>query len=162
LRRELDHQAARDKEGLDFVCHSVILRKRSAVVKGEEIGGRKRLPERRRGMMRVYFAVGIAVLIVCLGILGEANAQFGVSPTQVTMDKGKVLSAAGGRFVFGQISDSGKDQFMLDTLTGRLWRVGESSDAGMHLRPILYRREDGKYSSLPDAVKTGAKEPAKK
>ncbi|MGE5841596.1 MAG: hypothetical protein ACM335_04915 [Deltaproteobacteria bacterium] len=114
-------------------------------------------------MMRFYFAVGICVLLGWLGILGEANAQFGGSPTQVMMDKGKVLSAAGGRFVFGQISDSGKDQFMLDTLTGRLWRVGESSDVGMHLRPILYRTEDGKYSPVPDgAQEAKAKEPAKK
>jgi hypothetical protein len=94
----------------------------------------------------------VLFLTLSLGILGEANAQFGVSPTQVTMDKGKVLSAAGGRFVFGQISDSGKDQFMLDTLTGRLWRIGESSDVGMHLRPIPYRTEDGKYSPLPDGA----------
>jgi len=67
--------------------------------------------------MRFRYVIGIPVLVFCLGILGEANAQFGVSPTQVTMDKGKVLSAAGGRFVFGQISDAGKDQFILDTLT---------------------------------------------
>ncbi|NTV32731.1 MAG: hypothetical protein HGA50_05510 [Deltaproteobacteria bacterium] len=113
--------------------------------------------------MRFRFAVVIPVLVFCLGILGEANAQFGVSPTQVTMDKGKVLSAAGGRFVFGQISDSGKDQFMLDTQTGRLWRIGESSDVGMHLRPIPYRREDGKYSPVPDGPpEVKGKEPAKK
>ena len=100
--------------------------------------------------MQLRRGMSILVVLLCLGILGEANAQFGVSPTQVTMDKGKVLSAAGGRFVFGQISDSGKDQFMLDTLTGRLWRIGESSDVGMHLRPISYRGEDGKYSPVPD------------
>jgi len=108
-------------------------------------------------------SVFVLFLALSLGILGEANAQFGVSPTQVAMDKGKVLSAAGGRFVFGQISDSGKDQFMLDTLTGRLWRIGESSDAGMHLRPIPYRNEDGKYSPVPDgAQELKLKEPAKK
>jgi len=113
--------------------------------------------------MRFRFVVGIPVLLFCLGILGEANAQFGVSPTQVTMDKGKVLSAAGGRFVFGQISESGKDQFMLDTLTGRLWRIGESSDVGLHLRPILYRWEDGKYTPAPDGPQElKAREPAKK
>jgi hypothetical protein len=113
--------------------------------------------------MRLRYAVVIPVLVFCLGILGEANAQFGVSPTQVTMDKGKVLSAAGGRFVFGQISDSGKDQFMLDTLTGRLWRIGESSDVGMHLRPIPYRMEDGKYSPSPEGVQgPKPKDPAKK
>jgi hypothetical protein len=113
--------------------------------------------------MRFRYVVGIPVLVFCLAIFGEANAQFGVSPTQVTMDKGKVLSAAGGRYVFGQISDSGKDQFMLDTLTGRLWRIGESSDVGMHLRPIPYRREDGKYSPAPDgAQEPKPKEPPKK
>jgi len=113
--------------------------------------------------MRSFCFIGISVLVFFLGIFGEAHAQFGVSPTQVTMDKGKVLSAAGGRFVFGQISDSGKDQFMLDTLTGRLWRIGESSDVGMHLKPIPYRTEDGKYSPSPDGVQdTKPKEPAKK
>jgi hypothetical protein len=105
----------------------------------------------------------VLFLALSLGILGQADAQFGASPTQVTMDKGKVLSAAGGRFVFGQISDSGKDQFMLDTLTGRLWRIGESSDVGMHLRPIPYRNEDGKHSPVPDgAHELKAKEPIKK
>lgn len=113
--------------------------------------------------MRLRYAVVVPFVVFCLGILGEANAQFGVSPTQVTMDKGKVLSAAGGRFVFGQISDSGKDQFMLDTLSGRLWRIGESSDVGMHLRPIPYRMEDGKYSPTPEGVQEPKpKEPAKK
>jgi hypothetical protein len=113
--------------------------------------------------MRVRCMFGIPVLVFFLGIAGVAHAQFGVSPTQVTMDKGKVLSAAGGRFVFGQISDSSKDQFMLDTLTGRLWRIGESSDVGMHLKPIPYRAEDGKYSPSPDGVQEPKpKEPAKK
>src|SRR4030043_1113659 len=91
----------------------------------------------------------VLFLTLSLGILGEAKAQFGVSPTQVTMDKGKVLSAAGGRFFFGQISDSGKDQFMLDTLTGRLWRIAESGDVGIFLRSVLYRNEAGKYSPVP-------------
>ena len=113
--------------------------------------------------MRFLYMIAIPVLVCGLGIFGEANAQFGVSPTQVMMDKGKVLSAAGGRFVFGQISDSGKDQFMLDTLTGRLWRIGESSDVGMHLKPIPYRTEDGSYSPAPDGVREAKpKEPAKK
>ena len=113
--------------------------------------------------MRFHYVFGIPVLFFVLGIAGQANAQFGVSPTQVTMDKGKILSAEGGRFVFGQISDSGKDQFMLDTLTGRLWRIGESSDVGMHLRPIPYRSDNGKYSSLPDGGhEPKPKEPAKK
>lgn len=35
----------------------------------------------------------------------------------------KVLSASGGRYVFGQISDFRRDQYMLDTQTGRLWKL---------------------------------------
>ena len=31
------------------------------------------------------------------------------------------LSAPGGRYVFGQISESRRDQYLLDTQTGRLW-----------------------------------------
>jgi hypothetical protein len=40
---------------------------------------------------------------------------------------------------------------MLDTLTGRLWRIGETS-AGVHLREIPYRNEQGKLSAYPDGV----------
>jgi len=66
------------------------------------------------------------------------------------VEKGKVLSSAGGRFVFGQISDSSKDQFMLDTDTGRLWRVSETSDIGLHLRGVPYKTSEGKYTPFPD------------
>ncbi len=31
------------------------------------------------------------------------------------------LSAPGGRFVFGQVSDFQRDKFLLDTQTGRVW-----------------------------------------
>jgi hypothetical protein len=68
-----------------------------------------------------------------------------------------VLGCAGGRFVFGQISDSNKDQFMLDTLSGRLWRVAESGDVGMYLTPVLYRTSDGSYSPLPDETQAQAR-----
>jgi hypothetical protein len=33
------------------------------------------------------------------------------------------LATPGGRFVFGQISQFRRDQFMLDTQTGRLWSM---------------------------------------
>lgn len=29
----------------------------------------------------------------------------------------------GGRFVFGQVSDLGRDKFLLDTQAGRLWQI---------------------------------------
>lgn len=34
-----------------------------------------------------------------------------------------VLSSANGRFVYGQISNLRRDQYMLDTQTGRLWQI---------------------------------------
>jgi len=62
----------------------------------------------------------------------------------------KLLSSSNGRFVFGQISNSSKDQFMLDTFTGRLWRIAESGAIGIFLRSVPYRNEDGKCSPLPE------------
>lgn len=60
-----------------------------------------------------------------------------------------VLSSPQGRFVFGQISGSSKDQYMLDTWTGRLWRMTENSKIGKFLAPIPYQRENNTYSALP-------------
>lgn len=37
----------------------------------------------------------------------------------------RALSTEGGRYVFGQISDYRRDQYMLDTKTGRLWQSVE-------------------------------------
>ena len=86
-------------------------------------------------------------------IASPAFAQFGLGAQAPAIPPtGKVLGCAGGRFVFGQISDSSKDQYMLDTLTGRLWRIGESSDVGTHLRVIPYKDEEGKVSACPGDI----------
>ena len=60
-----------------------------------------------------------------------------------------VLASSNARFVFGQISDSSKDQFMLDTFTGMLWRIAESGKLGTYLKPVLYCTEDGQCSPVP-------------
>ena len=95
----------------------------------------------------------IVVIVVLLWIgagVGSALAQLGIMPSQPPQKpQPNVLSSHGGRFVFGQISDSTKDQFMLDTLTGRLWRISESGEVGLFLSPVPYRMKDGKYSPLP-------------
>lgn len=74
----------------------------------------------------------------------------------------KLLSSANGRFVFGQISNASKDQFMLDTLTGRLWRIAESGAIGIYLRSVPYRNEDGKCSALPESDKESESKEVKK
>ena len=94
------------------------------------------------------------VLGVSLSLWGghPASAQpFGLSQQQGSQ-KPNVgsLSSPVGRFVFGQISDSGKDKFMLDTVTGRLWRISESGEIGIYLSPVLYRTKEEKYSTIPE------------
>ncbi|MFO8164798.1 MAG: hypothetical protein R6T98_09720 [Desulfatiglandales bacterium] len=81
----------------------------------------------------------------------RAEAQFGLSPQQVPQKSQQgVLSTAQGRFAFGQLSDSSEDKFMLDTVTGRLWRINKRTDIGLCLTAIPYRSEDGECSALPE------------
>jgi hypothetical protein len=98
--------------------------------------------------------LAIVLLAVSLFMGGKALAQpFGMASSQPqAAPEFKVLCSATGRYVFGQISDSSKDQFMLDTLTGRLWRIAESGDIGIYLRTVPYRDEEGKCSPLPESV----------
>ena len=89
-----------------------------------------------------------------LGMMSQQPMQF---------SQYKNLGCPGGRFVFGQISDSSKDQYMLDTVTGRLWQVAESGEVGMYLRAVHYRTEAGGYLPIPEKIpvpenkKTGKK-----
>jgi len=93
-----------------------------------------------------------AILLIVIGILlpGITFAQpFGLQKSIMKKNYG-MLSSPNGRFVFGQISDSSKDQYMLDTQTGRLWRMTENSQVGKFLLPIPYQIKDGTYSALPE------------
>jgi hypothetical protein len=64
----------------------------------------------------------------------------------------EILFSENGRFVFGQISDSSKDQFMLDTVTGRLWRIAETGEIGIFLRAIPYRNDEGEMTYVPEKI----------
>jgi len=55
-----------------------------------------------------------------------------------------VLSSAGNRFVFGQISTFGRDKFMLDTETGRLWQLAVDANKNRLLQNVPYRMVNGK------------------
>ncbi len=95
-------------------------------------------------------------MIVCAQPLGFLSQKPGQKSQQ------KSLSSSSGRFIFGQISDSGKDKFMLDTFTGRLWRIAESGEIGMYLRSVPYRSEEGKYSAFPGKISDPVPEEDKK
>ena len=75
-----------------------------------------------------------------------------MSQQPIEMSQYENLACPGGRFVFGQVSDSSKDQFMLDTRTGRLWRIAESGEVGIYLRAVPYRTESGECLPLPDKI----------
>lgn len=53
-------------------------------------------------------------------------------------ETGEPLSSAGGRFVFGMISEYRADTFMLDTQTGRLWQLVLTADSVKILQSVNY------------------------
>lgn len=58
----------------------------------------------------------------------------------------KTLSSHNGRYVFGQVSPGSVNQFMLDTQTGRLWRMNTKT---WTLEDVLYSRL---YSDAKEVV----------
>jgi len=92
-------------------------------------------------------------LLLFFGSMSVFAQPFGIgsTPPQEKPEQG-VLSSGNGRYVFGQISDSSKDKFMLDTLSGRLWQIAETGEAGVFLRAVPYRTEEGKLSPLPESL----------
>jgi hypothetical protein len=67
-----------------------------------------------------------------------AYAALGAWGQSAPRESGTVLSSQGGRYVFGQISPARRDQYMLDTQTGRLWQIVTST----------YKRDDGSEGSF--------------
>ena len=95
-----------------------------------------------------------AIIIACSGL---AYGQSGSSPNGV-------LSSGNGRFVFGQISEYARHQYMLDTQTGRLWKLVKNTPKKPDGAPdeensyvvldwIPYVSENGKLSVTPPAIK---------
>ncbi|MBN2060863.1 MAG: hypothetical protein JW882_10675 [Deltaproteobacteria bacterium] len=107
--------------------------------------------------MRIYFrliaACGVLVFLIFSGPAVCSAQPIGIGATQEeSKTYNRVLSSEYGRYVFGQVSDSSKDLFMLDTETGRLWRVAESGKVGIFLKTVPYRIESiegDEYSPFP-------------
>jgi hypothetical protein len=105
-------------------------------------------------MQRKDIGIFLSVLILITMVSPmKVWAQFGtISQQPQTKNQFSILNSENGRFAFGQISESSKDKFMLDTLTGRLWRIAESGGVGLYLTPVLYRVEQGEYNPVPEEV----------
>jgi len=79
-------------------------------------------------------------ILLATGLLG-AGTSLAADAVKVIPPAHKSLSTEGGRFVFGQISEYQRDQFLLDTVTGRVWRV------------VSYTPTDAQGNPLPGAQK---------
>jgi hypothetical protein len=105
------------------------------------------------GKYLTCIALLIALILFLFFSPLSVDAQFGFTPQQVLQKSQQaVLSTAQGRFAFGQVSDSSEDKFMLDTFTGRLWKLGKRTDIGQCLTPVPYRSEDGECSATPEPI----------
>jgi len=117
-------------------------------------------------MTRSIRILGGAASVLLLGQIGPQAlyAQpLGIGASQaVEQPRYGVLSSQNGRFVFGQISSSSKDQFMMDTATGRLWRVGESGKVGTFLKAIPYLDAEGECTYLPDKASNSGEKKSQK
>jgi len=102
------------------------------------------------------------LLLVLVGATGVYAQPLGLGSSKIQQPQQKVLSAENGRFVFGQISGSSKDQFMLDTATGRLWRIGASGKLGTFLQSIPYRNAKGECTILPEEISDAGPEKSPK
>lgn len=106
------------------------------------------------------FMISLSVLWTGVPLHASLAQPIGMKQSpSAQKQKPNVLGTGGGRYLFGQISDSSKDQFMLDSLTGRLWRICESGEVGPYLNPVPYRDRDGKYSNQPgESSETGERD----
>ena len=110
-----------------------------------------------------FLIAAVLLLLVLAGSFTLWAQPFGVTSSQPPQQKQFLtLSAGNGRFVFGQVSDSDKDKFMLDTATGRLWRVAESGRVGVYLTPVSYRIAKGEYADIPGDISDKEKEDTEK
>ena len=110
----------------------------------------------------VFMAVVVLSLFLFFSFNVYGEPLGNVSLQQKQREKNQVLISQNGRVVFGQISGSSKDKFMLDTFTGRLWQISETGAIGLFLKSVLYRIEKGKLSPIPDDVSGTVSKEAKK
>lgn len=96
--------------------------------------------------------------------LAAAILTIATSATANEDPSGSVIAASGGRFAFGQVSSFAKHQFLLDTQTGRLWKMVCVVEAGditnpaakcvyNKLEPVYFGHDGGVVSHTPDGKK---------
>ena len=85
-------------------------------------------------------------------LLALPIAVFAQGPVKVKPPQQKILSSSNGRYVFAQISDFRKDQYLLDTQTGRLWQIVEDKEGRTKLQPVPFIQIWGDEAYIPDPM----------
>ncbi len=115
------------------------------------------------GTISKFVLIVMSLLLLVLFFSVTVSSQpLGILSPQSQQSQQKILASAKGRFVFGQVSGSSKDQFMLDTSTGRLWRIAEKGDIGIFLRSVPYCNSRGEYFPLPEEIRDSKRQETKK
>jgi hypothetical protein len=82
------------------------------------------------------------LVIACCGVLIVIPPTTAQNSTDAIHPTHTILSSGNGRYVFGQISEYRRDQYLLDTQTGRLWTLKLTQTEGTNeedqLWPIKY------------------------
>jgi len=78
---------------------------------------------------------------------------FAQEPVKVKPPQQKILSSPNGRYVFGQISDFRRDQYLLDTQAGRLWQMVVDKEGKNKLQPVPFIQIWGDEAYIPDPMK---------
>lgn len=103
--------------------------------------------------MKIQRLIGIGMMAAVM----PATAADAAKPSAAN----KTLSSDGGRYVFGQVSEYRRDQFMLDTKTGQLWQIAErnlkfedgTTETILVLQQIRYAEPGGRLTKEPPATK---------
>jgi len=99
--------------------------------------------------MKIFF-----IRIFVLAFFFFLSPIFIYGQTEVITPQHKSIVNPNGRFLFGQISEMRRDQYMLDTRIGRLWQIVADSTGGISLSPILYQLLNGKLDITPEKTKS--------
>ena len=86
----------------------------------------------------------LSTLFLSVNVLAE--------PVEVIPPQYKILGTSSGRFVFGQVSQYRRDQFLLDTQTGRLWQIVQDEKKRQSLQIVPFNHVDGSVSVVPEDV----------
>ena len=98
-------------------------------------------------------------IILIVALVLSVSVAYGASSKTAIPIPSPTIGNAVGRFVLVQLSTARRDQYMVDTQTGRLWSIEEIKDQSQFkdrvytiLSPVHYLSTDGKLYLEPQTI----------